>query len=134
MTIGEAVFTDSATLTVAGGQLDCTLNLDLSHTIEGIILNFQVGSPEPVMWRVWALVGPTFFPLLNVQLPAIEPPLNPSFTIPVFNFGTIGFITTLSTPTEGIVCSAWETVNTGPVIGSAVSGQELRGLFAASND
>ena len=64
----------------------------------------------------------------NVGLPAIDPPVDRSYTIPVSNIGMVGFLTTLFLLDGGITCFDWETVDTGPPL-DGVSNGELRQLF-----
>ena len=109
----------------------CTLFLDLAHTPDGISLDFTLGTSEPATWNLWAVVQSNVFRILNLQLPVIDPPMNPSFNIPVSNLGTIGFLTTLTTPGQGITCSDWETVNTGPPLLDSASSNELRKIFSS---
>ena len=68
-----------------------------------------------VMSLVIALVGIiSVGRLQNRELPAIDPPIGPSFTIPVSNVGVVGFLTVLTTPSQGIICADVKAVDTGP--------------------
>ena len=107
----------------------CTLNIELRHGDGELSLGFEVGTLEPAMWRLWAVVRGNVIPLLNISLPTIDPPITPSFTLPVSNLGTIGFLTTLDTP-DGIICGDFGIVDTGLPGLEGTSLQELRGLFA----
>ena len=86
----------------------------------------------PAIWEVWAVVRGDIIPVLSMELPRVEPPVNRSFTMPLSNIGVIGFLTTLYD--EELFCSDWETVDTGRPAGPAVSGQELGELFEVMNE
>ena len=49
----------------------------------------------------------------QLLLRPIAPPVSFPFTLPISNLGTIGFLTTLTTA-DGIICSDFETIDTGP--------------------
>ena len=117
---------------VAGNGCNVTkCSLNLSHSAQsGIKLEFELGTTEPTTWNLWAAVQGNVIRLINLSLPVIQPPINPSFTIPVSNLGNIGFLTTLTTPTQGIICADWQMVNTGPISPGGASLRELKKAFA----
>lgn len=109
----------------------CTLDLNLSYTGETLTMDFDLGTPEPANWNVWLSFQTTMLPLWSVSLPVIDPPT--PFSIPISGFphlGIIGFLTTLTTP-EGIICSDWETVDTGSLThgGAVPTVENLQELF-----
>jgi hypothetical protein len=70
-------------------------------------------------------------PVVSAALPVIEPPVPVELDLPFFPaLGTVGFLTTLTTSTQGIICSAFETVDTGSLaVASAPKGHEIQALF-----
>ena len=99
---------------IGAPPLSCTLNLDADHVVEGLVMNFNFGASVPATWNVWVIVQSNVVRLVSRSLPAIEPPINRTLTLPVFDIGTIGILTTASTPDRGIICSDFAVVNTGP--------------------
>ncbi len=88
----------------------CTLDVDVRYTGDTLNMDFTVGLLSPATWNVFLSVADVAVPLLSIPLPAIDPPLSLSIPIPGFpDFGGIGILTTLTTPTGGIICSDWST-------------------------
>ena len=101
----------------------CNLGLNLNYIDGTLNLNFDVGTEEPVNWNAWLNSQSDVFPLLSAQLPAIDPPISFPLSLPFFpQIGTIGVLTTLTTKEKGIICSDFQTVNTG-VSDEALSSQ-----------
>ena len=102
----------------------------LTYTSGTLELDFQVATSAPATWNVWLSVQDFTVPFWSIPLPVIDPPLPVNIPIPGFpQIGTVGFLTTLTRAGgEGIVCSDWKTIDTGP---SAVSptAEELKQLF-----
>ena len=122
---------NSPTFLTFGPKATCSLDLVLSYTDNTLSMNFDIGSQEPSLWGVWLHLLNKTRPLWRIPIPVVDPPA--SFTIPFTGFpslGNIGVLTTL-TRENGIICSDWETVDTGPFeIGtSAPTEKELKGLF-----
>ena len=91
----------------------CTLELSPTYVGNTLHLNFQLGTANAATWNVWAVVQNTASRLWSVPIPVVDPPV--SFDIPIANVphvGVIGFLTA-TTAGGGIVCSDWETVDTG---------------------
>ena len=92
----------------------CTLDLALAYAGGTLTLNFDLGLTAPASWNLWLVLGNAIVPLwTGLGLPAIQPPLQ--FPLP-FGFpqvGTIGMLTTLTTPGDGIICSDFGVVDTG---------------------
>ncbi len=111
----------------------CSLDLTLSLGRTGLEMGFDVGTPFPATWNVWMSVQSVTFLLWSAPLGVIDPPISFPLVIPGFpQLGTIGVLTTLTTPDEGIICSDLETVNTGTPA-DANSAAELRELFNRNN-
>jgi hypothetical protein len=109
----------------------CTLNVEPSASDGTLNLAFEVGTSEPATWNVWLSFQSQIIRLVSAPLPAVDPPISFPIRIPFFPpLGTIGFLTTLTTAEEGIICSDFETVDTGPRLESAApSAHELQDLF-----
>jgi Concanavalin A-like lectin/glucanases superfamily len=112
----------------------CTLNLAPSITEGTLTLAFQLGTQEPATWNVWLTAQSDLTRLLSFPLPAIDPPAQVPITTPFFSsLGTIGFLSTLTTPDQGILCSDFATVDTGPIAdNSAPTLHELQDLLGRS--
>lgn len=111
--------------------LQCTLNLNLSSTNGTLNLDFEVGTQEPANWNAWLTSQDDIDRILFVELPVIDPPISFPLSLPFFpQLGTVGVLTTLTTPDKGIVCSDFETVNTG-IAEDALSLQSDTGTFEA---
>ena len=111
---------------------NCSLALDLSHVEDTFTMDFLVGTSVLATWNVWMSILNTTFPLGSMLVPIVDPPVSTSFSFPgVPSMGTIGVLTTLTTPENGILCSDWETVDTGPLsIAEDIPTQEkLKDLF-----
>ena len=92
-----------------------------------------MGTTDPATWNVWMSVQTLTFPLWSIPLPPIDPPISAPVPLPEFpQLGSIGVLTTLTTPTVGIICSDWQTVDTGTpaVMPSARELKELFGTYA----
>ena len=91
----------------------CAINL--SFTGGTLNMDFTVGPPTAATWNVFLSVADVVIPMLSIPLQAIVPSISVPIAIPGFpNLGGIGILTTLTTPTGGIICSEWKTVDTGP--------------------
>ena len=99
----------------------CTIDLVLTYTGGDLNLDFSMSSNVATTWKIIGVVGGSPVPLLSADLPVI-PAWSPSFSSPLPPMGTIGMLTAMITPAEGVLCSDFETVDTGA---SAVSGQGL---------
>ncbi len=99
----------------AVGDASCTLGLDLSFIAGTFNMDFTVGLTSPATWNVYLSVANVVVPLFSIPLPAINPPFSFPLAVPGFpSLGGVGVLTTLTTA-GGIECSAWKTVNTGPI-------------------
>jgi hypothetical protein len=133
----------SATIAIVDGNVDafgndfslddlslqvepCTLNLEASSPDGSLRLAFEVGTGEPATWNAWLTSQAEIARLFSVSLPVIEPPIAVSLTLPFFpTLGTIGGLTTLTTPDTGIRCAAFTTVDTGSPTAASATLQEL---------
>jgi hypothetical protein len=118
-------------LTPVVGHPTCTLSLATSLTDGTLSLAFTLGTQEPATWNIWLTAQNEVVRLLSVPLGVLDPPVSVPFTIPfVPALGTVGVLTTLTTPDQGIICSAFATVETGSSSeGVAASTHELQDML-----
>jgi concanavalin A-like lectin/glucanase superfamily protein len=109
----------------------CTLSLEPHFTDGTLTLEFTLGTQEPATWNVWLTAQNEMTRLLSIPLAVTDPPVHVPFTLPFFpSLGTVGILTTLVTPDQGIICSDFETVETGPSAEDAASSvQELQDML-----
>jgi hypothetical protein len=94
----------------------CTLSVTPTYADgAGLNLNFELGNTiDPAQWNVWLVVQNSTFRIRSVPIGPITPPVPLDLSLPALPpLGSIGTLTTLTTA-EGILCSDWQTVNTGP--------------------
>ena len=91
----------------------CALDLTLSYAAGTFTMNFTVGNLEPVTGTAWLVSQSGVVLLGSIALPIADPPTALSFSIPVAQQGTVGVLATLTTPSAGIICSVWVTIDTG---------------------
>lgn len=93
----------------------CALTDKLAYNAAtgSLTMAFTVATPTAATWRIW-LAGPNGLQTLLTQaLPKTEPAVAKTRTQAVPKSGQVGILSTLTTPTGGITCSSWLTVNTG---------------------
>jgi hypothetical protein len=89
--------------------------LQLTHASGNLSMQFDLTLNVPSTWNVWLNAVNTDVRLWSVPLPAADyPPIPLQFPFPAL--GSVGVLTTLTTPTEGITCATWKTVNTSAVV------------------
>ena len=120
---GPAKWNDAARTDLMPGYVveydtACTLDLALSYAAGTLTMDFLVGTMEPVTGNAWLSAQNTTVLLGSIPIPVIVPPTAVSFPVPVAQQGTIGVLATMTTPSEGIICSTWVTVDTGPAPGT----------------
>jgi hypothetical protein len=113
----------------------CTLDVELNYTDNSLDLNFEVGTMNSARWKVF-LVRYGVTEVLVADRVIVDPPIDVSISIPEFQSrGTIGFLTTLATKEDVIVCSDFETVDTGQSEDASVleytrsTAEELKWIF-----
>jgi hypothetical protein len=92
----------------------CAADVNLGYAGGTLSMNFTVGSSSPVTWNVYLSVFNIVVPFLSLNIPAFDPPIALPLAIPFPSLGGMGVLTTLTTPADGITCSGWDTVDTGP--------------------
>ncbi len=92
----------------------CTDDVAVSYGGGTLSMNFTVGSTSAGTWNVYLVYNNTLLPIISYPLPAIDPPIAIPIAFPFPSIGGIGVLTTIALPGDGILCSDWETVDTGP--------------------
>jgi uncharacterized repeat protein (TIGR03803 family) len=109
----------------------CTLTLNLSFSGSTLDLGFTLGVGAPATFGTWLASKNGVSKLWSVPVPVIAPPA--TFTVPSGpgfpNLGNVGVLAILSTPSSGIICSQWKTVNTG---GAGPTVEQLGNLVLGS--
>ncbi|MFZ0889898.1 MAG: hypothetical protein WA005_15740 [Candidatus Binataceae bacterium] len=105
-------------LVVAGPPPSCTLEDTVTYgaTSRILTMKFTIGNTiySAATWNAWLTYQHTIKSLFSVSQPITNPPkaITKTYTdLP--EEGEVGVLSTLTTPTEGIVCSSWEQTNTG---------------------
>jgi hypothetical protein len=91
----------------------CVLLDTLSYSSGTLTLDFTVGTPTTATWDTWTEIEGKVQQLFSTSLPAAEEPSTEIKSLDVGKSGTIGVLSTLTTPSQGTACSSWQTVNTG---------------------
>lgn len=79
-----------------------------------LTMDFTVGTPVAATWNGWLTYQNTMQSLWSLAQPVTEPPVAVTQTqASVAVSGKVGILSTLTTPTGGIMCSSWAQVNTG---------------------
>jgi hypothetical protein len=94
----------------------CTLKDALSYGSGTLTMNFTVGNLVPTTWNVWltshnSIAALTGFP---ISQPATNPPVPITKSATLSPSGTVGVLTTLTTPKGGIICFNYTQIKTGP--------------------
>ena len=91
----------------------CRNTLTLNYSQATLTLGFKIESKVATTWNALAVGLFGSANLWSVPIPAVAPPASLTLPIPgVPPIGTIGVFTSLSTPSKGVVCFDWKTVNT----------------------
>ena len=93
----------------------CTLTDSLSYsaTSKTLTMKFTVGNIVATTWNVWLTYQNTLEELFSASRPITNPPVPVTKTATLSPEGTVGVLSTLTTPTGGIYCSSYEQINTG---------------------
>jgi hypothetical protein len=85
-----------------------------------ITLKYTYDNTVPVTWNLYVVIGNQVFTVASAPIPATEPPVSVGpFTFPFPPSGNVGFLTTMTTRADGILCSDWDVVDTGTPLGTA---------------
>jgi hypothetical protein len=93
----------------------CTLQDTLSYNSSSgtLTTKFLIGNPTAVTWNAWLTYQNTIQQLFSVSQPITNVPKTVTQTTNLSPEGTVGVLSTLTTSTQGIVCSSWAQTNTG---------------------
>jgi hypothetical protein len=93
----------------------CTLKDAASYASGTLTMNFTVGNLSATTWNAWLTSENTITALSGfpISQPITNPPVPITKTATLSPSGTVGVLTTLTTPTKGIICSNYTQINTG---------------------
>jgi len=91
----------------------CTLKNAASYASGTLTMNFTVGNNVATTWNAWLTDQNTITNLFSLSQPITVPPVTISKTTALSPAGTVGVLSTLTTPTKGIFCSSYVQINTG---------------------
>ena len=92
---------------------DSVDTLELFYRNPTFRISFTIQTPVPATFSTWVVSSAGITNLWSIPIPAISPAQK--FDISRDDAapgGWLGFLTTLSTPTSGVTCFDWKTVNT----------------------
>jgi hypothetical protein len=93
----------------------CTLKDTAKYTATSgtLTMNFTVGNTSAATWNAWLTDQNTTIQLFSISQPITNPPVAITKTTSLSKEGKVGVLSTLTTPTKGIICSSWEQIATG---------------------
>ena len=93
----------------------CTLTDSLSYsaTSSTLTMKFTVGNIVATTWNAWLTDKNTIQELFSGSQPITNPPAHVTKTTTLSKEGTVGVLSTITTPTGGIFCSSYVQINTG---------------------
>lgn len=93
----------------------CTLKDAASYASGTLTMNFTVGNTSVTTWNAWLTSQNTIAPLTGFPItqPITNPPVPITKTASLSPAGTVGVLSTLTTPTKGIICSSYVQINSG---------------------
>jgi hypothetical protein len=91
----------------------CTLKNAASYASGTLTMDFTVGNNVATTWNAWLTDQNTITNLFSLSQPITVPPVTITKTTTLSPEGTVGVLSTLTTPTKGIFCSSYVQINTG---------------------
>ncbi len=93
----------------------CTLKDTAAYnaTSSTLTMNFTVGNTSAATWNAWLTDQNTITQLFSMSQPITNPPVAITKTASLPEEGKVGVLSTLTTPTQGIICSSWMQIATG---------------------
>ena len=93
----------------------CTLKNALSYnsSTSTLTMNFTEGNTAVDTWNAWLTDQNTMTNLFTVSQPITNPAQTITKTTTLSPEGTVGVLSTLTTPKKGIICSVYTQINTG---------------------
>jgi hypothetical protein len=76
-------------------------------------MNFTEGNTAVDTWNAWLTDQNTMTNLFTVSQPITNPAQPITKTTTLSPEGTVGVLSTLTTPKKGIICSVYTQINTG---------------------
>jgi len=95
----------------------CSIDLSLRLRDGTLYMGLNLGTLKPVGFNLFLSAYNQTYPLLQAPVPlaVIDPPQLFTPEIPGFpDLGTVGILATMTTAEDGILCSAWQTIDTSP--------------------
>lgn len=96
--------------------LPCTLDNTATYnaTSSTLAMQFTVGTKAAATWNAWLTSQNKMALQFSVPQPITNPPVVITKNITKLSKnGQVGVLSTLTTPTQGVVCSSWNLINTG---------------------
>lgn len=94
-------------------EISCTLDLSLSFADDTLTLDFLLGATGDVTGNVYLHYRNEVMTLCSCPVSVTDPPVSISLSYSEFpHLGIVGVLATLVSD-DGIICSDWETVDTG---------------------
>jgi hypothetical protein len=93
----------------------CTLKNAATYnaTTSTLTMNFTVGNNVATTWNIWLSSQNTVTAVYSAAQSKTVPPVPITKTTTLSPEGTVGVLSTLTTPTKGIFCSSYVQINTG---------------------
>jgi hypothetical protein len=93
----------------------CTLkdSANYSASTSTLTMNFTVENTSVTTWNAWLTSQDTITNLFSQSQPITNPAQVITKTTPLSPAGTVGVLTTFTTPTKGIICSNYTQLKTG---------------------
>jgi len=92
----------------------CTVNMGLSYFHGTVNMEFTIGTLAQATGNSWGVARSEAFYLESSLVPIIDPPETFARSVPgVPPIGIPGVLATLTTIDEGIICSEWQSIDTG---------------------
>jgi hypothetical protein len=91
----------------------CKLADALSYASGTLTMNFTIDNSYATTWNIWLTDQNTMKLLYSKPQPITDSPMAVPMTTPLTPEGTVGVLSTLTTPAKGITCSSWVQIETG---------------------
>jgi len=111
---GSRTAAANMTISIDDVPAACHLNVTANYLQRMLTVNYEYSTSEPATLRSWLTNGSKTRLLLEKELGVVDPAETDSVTSRVGKRGTVGIATTLSTAGQGVICSDWQLVDTGP--------------------
>ena len=92
----------------------CTQSVSLGYANNTLSMNFTLGAPTATTWSVYLFVNNIPYPMWTAAIPPLNPAIATSIPVSLPPVGRVVALTTLSTPTQGVICADYAVINTSP--------------------